>query len=110
MTRRIGTLSGALPALAVLMLLAAVARPSWAGDWPQWRGPDRTGVARETGLLKSWPAEGPRLLWKAQGLGGGNSTPSISRGRIFGMSYRDQDEVVWALDAEGGKPIWSTRI
>jgi hypothetical protein len=38
-------------ALAVGVLLAA--------NWPQWRGPERTGVSQETGLLKQWPAEGP---------------------------------------------------
>jgi outer membrane protein assembly factor BamB len=91
-------------------VVGAAAAPRGGGDWPQWRGPDRTGVSRETGLLKSWPAEGPRLLWKAQGLGGGHSTPSIARGRIFGMSYRGDDEYVWALEATAGKPVWSTRI
>jgi outer membrane protein assembly factor BamB len=79
-------------------------------DWPQWRGPDRTGVSRDTGLLKSWPPEGPRRVWKAQGLGGGHSTPSIAGGRIFGMSYRGENEVVWALDAASGKELWATRI
>jgi outer membrane protein assembly factor BamB len=89
---------------------AAAAPPRVGSDWPQWRGPDRTGVSRETGLLKRWPAEGPRLLWKAGGLGGGPSTPTLARGRIFGMSYRGDDEFVWAIDAAAGKPIWSTRI
>src|SRR3954454_3453704 len=79
-------------------------------DWPQWRGPGRTGVSRETGLLKSWPAQGPRLLWKAEGLGGGHSTPSIAQGRIFEMSYRGDAEHVWAREVPAGKPIWSTRI
>jgi outer membrane protein assembly factor BamB len=101
---------GILPVLACLALLAAAAEPSGSGEWPQWRGPERTGVGHETGLLKSWPPNGPRLVWKAQGLGGGNSTPSISHGRIFGMSYRGSDEVVWALETEGGKPLWATRI
>jgi outer membrane protein assembly factor BamB len=110
MSPRIGTAFRILPALACLTLLAAAAQQSGSGNWPQWRGPDRTGVARETGLLKSWPADGPRLVWKAQGLGGGHSTPSIAGGRIFGLSYRGQDEVVWALDAASGKEQWHTRI
>ena len=110
MTPRIGMAFGILSFLACLALLAAAAEPSGSGEWPQWRGPDRTGVAHETGLLKRWPPEGPRLVWKAQGLGGGHSTPSFSHGRIFGMSYRGQDEFVWALAAAGGKPLWATRI
>ena len=70
----------------------------------------RNGLSQETGLLKSWPQEGPTLLWKVSGLGGGYSTPSFSRGQIFGMSYRGDDEVVWSLDAKTGKELWSTRI
>ena len=81
-----------------------------AADWPQWQGPDRTNISRETGLLKSWPKGGPALVWKVKGLGGGYSTPSIVGGRIFGMSYRGDDEVVWALDAKTAKELWSTRI
>jgi hypothetical protein len=56
-----------------------------AADWPQWRGPERTGVSKETGLLKTWPSEGPPVAWKATGLGEGHSTPSVAGGRIFGM-------------------------
>jgi outer membrane protein assembly factor BamB len=81
-----------------------------AGDWPQWRGPDRTGVSREAGLLKSWPAAGPALAWKAAGLGGGYSTPSVAGGRIYGMGAREEQEVVWALDEKTGKEVWSTVI
>lgn len=80
------------------------------GAWPQFRGPDRTGVSKETGLLKQWPESGPLLLWKASGLGTGNSAPSVAGGRIFGMSYRGSDECVWALDEKSGKPGWNVRI
>lgn len=81
-----------------------------APEWSQWRGPKRDGISADTGLLKSWPSGGPSLVWKANELGGGYSTPSLSDGRIFGMSYRGDDEVVWALEANSGKPIWTTRI
>ena len=86
-----------------------VARSS-AADWPQWQGPDRNAVSKETGLLKSWPKGGPPLAWKATDLGQGFSTPSVANGRIFGMSYRGKDEVVWALEEKTGKEIWSTKI
>jgi len=81
-----------------------------AFDWPQWRGRERNGISRETGLLKSWPATGPPLLWKSSGLGGGYSAPSIAGGRIYGMGYRGEEEVVWALDEQTGKEVWSTPI
>jgi outer membrane protein assembly factor BamB len=79
-------------------------------DWPQWQGPDRTAVSRETGLLGDWPAEGPPLAWTAHKLGGGYSTPDVAAGRVFGMSFREDDEVVWALDETSGKELWSTTI
>jgi outer membrane protein assembly factor BamB len=79
-------------------------------DWPQWQGPDRTGVSKETGLLQEWPKGGPPLAWKVKGLGGGYSAPSVAAGRVFGMSYRGKDEGVWALDEATGKELWWTRI
>src|SRR5690348_13025305 len=71
--------------LAVLGIVALAAATALAADWPQWRGPDRTGVSRETGLLKAWPAGGPKLAWKATNLGEGYSAPSVANGRIYGM-------------------------
>ena len=53
-----------------------------AGDWPQWRGPNRDDISTETGLLKSWPAGGPALAWKARGMGIGFSSVSIADGWI----------------------------
>ena len=70
---------------------------SGAFDWPQWQGQDRTALSKETGLLKEWPKDGPPLAWKVKSLGGGDSTPSVVGGRIYGMSHRGADEVVWAL-------------
>ena len=61
---------------------------------------------RRRGLLKEWPKEGPPLAWKITGLGGGDSAPSIAAGRIFGMSNRGEDEVVWALSEKDGKELW----
>ncbi|MBI5774270.1 MAG: PQQ-like beta-propeller repeat protein [Verrucomicrobia bacterium] len=93
----------------LLTLSLATATLATAGDWPQWRGPNRDDISTETGLLKAWPVAGPKLLWKAGELGTGYSTPSVAGGRIYGMSYRDQDEVVWALDASTGKSVWACR-
>jgi len=58
-------------------------------DWPQWQGPQRTAISQEKGLLKTWPKEGPRLAWKATGLGEGFVTPSIAAGRVFLMGNLD---------------------
>src|SRR5687767_11057930 len=97
--------------LALILLSAtAFAESPERFVWPQWQGADRNAVSRETGLLKEWPKEGPPLAWKISGLGGGDSAPSIAVGRIFGMSHRDEDEVVWALSEKDGKEIWVTRL
>jgi outer membrane protein assembly factor BamB len=80
-----------------------------ANDWPQWQGPDRIAHSKETGLLKEWPKNGPALAWKVKGLGGGDSTPSIAKRRIYGMSHRGGDEMVWALSKKDGKEIWAVR-
>lgn len=94
------------------LVSAAHAGPLTIGptDWPCWRGPERTDVSRETGFLKQWPEGGPRLLWKATGLGGGYSTPSVAGGRVFVMGSRGDEEWVMALDAGTGKVLWSTKV
>ncbi len=99
--------------LVTLALLTAADRPPGhpgAHDWPQWQGPRRDARSTETGLLKHWPPQGPPIVWTAHHLGGGYSTPSIAAGRVFGMSFQGDDEVVWALDEQTGHPIWTTRI
>jgi outer membrane protein assembly factor BamB len=86
----------------------AASTPSF--DWPQFQGPDRNSVSKETGLLKQWPAEGPPLLWEIKTLGGGYSAPAVTEGKIFGMSDRGDDEVVWCLSEADGKEIWVTKL
>jgi outer membrane protein assembly factor BamB len=89
---------------------AALAAPSSAFDWPQWQGPDRNAISSEHGLLKEWAKEGPPLAWRINSLGGGDSAPSVAAGRLFGMSNRGDDEVIWALSEKDGKELWFTRL
>jgi outer membrane protein assembly factor BamB len=80
-------------------------------DWSQWRGPKRDGISQETGLLKQWPAQGPKLLWQVNDIGDGYSTPSVVGKRIYLMSNRGfENEFVQALSTQDGKPIWTTRV
>ena len=95
-------------AAALISILAAF--PARADDWPQWQGPDRNAVSKETGLLKQWPKDGPPLAWKVKGLGGGDGAPSVAAGRIFCMANRGRDEVVWVLSESDGKELWVTRL
>ncbi|HIG28886.1 MAG TPA: polyvinylalcohol dehydrogenase [Verrucomicrobiales bacterium] len=95
---------------AILILCSLSNLQESRADWPQFRGANRDGISTETGLVKSWPAGGPPLVWKATGLGGSYITPSVVNGVIYGGGYRGGNEVVWALDASTGKEIWSTSI
>ena len=79
-------------------------------DWPQWRGPNRDGVSKETGLLKAWPAGGPKLVWKATDLGAGYSSVAVAKRRIFTMGDNGDSSFVYALDAAGGKVLWSSKV
>ncbi|MCE9565671.1 MAG: PQQ-like beta-propeller repeat protein [Planctomycetes bacterium] len=79
-----------------------------AADWPQFRGPNRDGISKETGLLKTWPKEGPPKLWTAKNLGEGFGTPSVADGKIFGMGTRDEKDGVWALKESDGSELWFT--
>jgi outer membrane protein assembly factor BamB len=98
--------------IAIALTFATLAQNALCAqfDWPQWQGPDRTAQSKETGLLQVWPKDGPPLAWKIKGLGGGDSAPSIAAGRIYGMSNRGEDEVVWALSEQDGKEVWAVRI
>src|SRR5258708_2513037 len=94
----------------ILPSATAFAGPPESFDWPQWQGPDRNAVSKERGLLKRWKEDGPPLAWKIKGLGGGYSAPSVAAGRIFGMSNRGDDEVIWALSETDGKELWVKRL
>ena len=85
--------------------------PPQQDPWPQWRGPNRDAISPETGLLHTWPEGGPRLLWKADGLGIGFSTPSLTRRAIYVMGNRDEGEWIFALDPrDEGRLVWKYRV
>jgi outer membrane protein assembly factor BamB len=79
-----------------------------AADWPQWRGPNRDGKSLETGLVASWPAGGPRVVWKAQGLGEGYSSFAVVGGRLYTQGQQGNQQFVLAIDANTGKQLWKT--
>lgn len=103
----------AIAALCVCLSATTVTTSTMVApaDWPQWRGPARDGLSRDTGLLKQWPAGGPKLLWQVNDLGDGYSTPVVVGTRIYLMSNHGMDnEFVQALSTKDGKPIWTTRV
>ena len=97
----------ALSAFTLLFLCAAAVAQT-GGEWPQWRGANRDGISKETGLLKQWPEGGPPLVWKAAGAGGGYSSFAISKGRLYTMGLRGDREFIIAFDIANGKEVWAT--
>src|SRR5438093_7558631 len=92
-------------------LVLSIALSAVAGDWPQWRGPQRNGLSRETGLLKEWPKDGPQLRWKVSDLGSGYSTPAVVADRLYLLGNEGLDnEFVKALAVKDGRRLWSTRL
>lgn len=97
--------------VAVALSLSSLSLTSQALDWPQWRGPARDGISQEKGLLKEWPKEGPKLLWKTDKAGSGYSTPAVVGDRIYLLGNDGLDnESVRALSSKDGSTLWSTRI
>ena len=82
---------------AGMLLMGWLVMPVVAADWPQWRGPQRDGISRETGLLDAWPAGGPRQIWKTEGLGQGYAALAIAQGKLFTQGQRGDRQFVLAL-------------
>jgi glucose dehydrogenase len=95
----------------VVAAAAAGAALVTAADWPQWRGPSRDGLSQEKGLLKQWPKEGPKMLWRVDGMGDGYGAAAVVGGRVYLMgNHGAEEEFVQALSVEDGKKLWSTTI
>jgi outer membrane protein assembly factor BamB len=92
-----------VPLLLVLPLLTAA-------DWPCWRGPERSGVNPETGLLSAWPKDGPPLLWGVSGLGIGYASPSVANGRLYVLGGKSGEEFLHCLDVRAGNKLWSVKV
>ena len=93
-----------MPRIFALLLIAALAL--WSEDWPQFMGPSRNGVAPGADVAASWPAGGPPVLWKKD-VGAGFAAPAVAQGKLILFHRRVGKEIVEALDAASGKPVWS---
>src|SRR5258708_3312664 len=94
--------------LGVMPLVRLAAEPR--ADWPQWEGPDRTGISKETGLLKTWPATGPSVIWSAQRLGNGYGSIAVAGERVYLQGMSGVKSLVFALNRADGKAVWSKPI
>jgi outer membrane protein assembly factor BamB len=116
----IGRASAALLSLAAILASGIHARAADAvagsqgrliaspePDWPQWRGPRRDEICQETGLLQTWPEGGPKLIWKANGLGQGYCAPILVGARLYLAGDVGDDLRIFALNLEGQK-VWES--
>ena len=98
--------------MATLVLVAglSVMPHAQSTDWPQWRGPDRTGLSKETGLLKQWPSAGPPIVWATSNLGEGYGSTAVAGDRVFVQGLRGRDSIASSLNRADGKMVWSKVI
>src|SRR5262252_2647843 len=120
---RLLTLSLALPAALLIIWFSVHASsetvnhsappttvPSGPSDWPQWRGPERNGLSKDTGLLKQWPSSGPQRGWSVSGLGEGYGSVAIRGDRIYAQGTSESASVVFCLNRADGKKVWSAAL
>ncbi len=98
--------------IAFFISLFSIIQPATPSDWPQYRGPNRTGVTQEHHLQSSWAASGPKLLWTYKATGVGYAGPSIVGDVLYIAGGRNQQEYLMALDIKTSPPqeLWSVRI
>ncbi|HEU4889915.1 MAG TPA: PQQ-binding-like beta-propeller repeat protein [Vicinamibacterales bacterium] len=100
-----------VPVVLALTLLLPAAAALRGSDWPEWRGPARTGTSTETGLPSSWSPSGENLAWKAPY--GGRSSPVVFGDRLYlqntvGAGATEQERLL-CLNADSGKLLWEHR-
>ncbi len=96
--------------LSLLVSQTGAGIPVTQSDWPQWHGPNRTAISTETGLLKTWPAAGPPVVWSISNLGEGYGSVAIKGDRIFVQGVKDSQSSVFCLNRADGKTIWVTSL
>lgn len=96
-----------LPLLALAIAVPALAAEP---DWPQFRGPDRTGRSPDTGLLKHWPEGGPPVAWKAEGVGTGFASVAVVGDKVLTMGDADGRSHVYAVSREDGRKLWAAEV
>jgi len=96
--------------LGSLLLGVPASAPAQTADsawWPQFHGPNRDNISTDTGLLKKWPAGGPKLIWDYPDCGKGWSGIAIAKGRILTAGDFGDQEMLIALDTSG-KFLWKS--
>lgn len=93
-----------------LSVSALAVRAATPATWPQFRGPNRDGISRETGLMKSWPQGGPKQIWSVKGMGEGYGSLAITADRIFLQGGKERESSVLCLNRTDGKILWTRSL
>jgi outer membrane protein assembly factor BamB len=91
----------------LLILLGALALAAGAADWPWLGGPNRDGISPETGLLRAWPAEGPKLLWSAKLANLGYGGAVTRDGKVYILDASANMDILRCLDLQTGAELWA---
>lgn len=91
-------------AMAIILLLSTAAL--FAADWPQYLGPNRNGIAPDTGINKNWNQNPPQKLWQVAMHDGGYSGPSVADGKVFLHDHQGNKDIIQALNINNGQVLW----
>lgn len=94
-----------IPVILILLFLFSCAQKPEPVS--QWRGPNRSGVYPETGLLKEWPADGPKMLWSIDSTGRGYGSPVLTDDGLFINGETDSTSYLYAYNLSG-KLLWKS--
>lgn len=101
------------PVLMFLTACSSSAAPEPApkiSNWPMYRGSNRDNISPDKGLLSRWPKSGPKLLWRATGVGVGYSSVSVAGSRVYTMGDKGGQSYIFALSRTTGKMLWAARV
>jgi len=101
------TLNTIFPKISMLLILTIASLNVAYSQLYEWRGPGRTGIYNETGLLRRWPEAGPKQLWETEGMGDGYSSVTVTEDAVYVTGRKDSSDVLTALTL-GGKKKWET--
>ena len=90
-----------------MILAPLIVTCAFSADWPQYYGPSRNSTSTEKGLLRTWPQEGPKVLWTAP-LGIGFGGPAVSAGKVYLLDRDDNvGDTLRVYDLSNGKELWN---
>jgi outer membrane protein assembly factor BamB len=104
------TIKSVFTCISMVALMATSLTEIKAQDWPQWRGPNRDGVSKETGLNLDWTAKKPQLLWTFRDAGAGYTAPVIVGNTLYSQGAGGGTDFAFALDTRTGKLIWKQSL